>query len=97
MEIDPLIPRRKALRLMGISPSTGDRREKQDPDFPERVQIGPNRWAHRSSDVQRWIETRPVLRRGPDEAASRPVNAASVAAPHASPSPSPRQRKEVPR
>ena len=63
MEIDPLIPRRRALRLMGLSPSTGDRREKSDPTFPVRVGIGPNRWAFRASDIKRWVESRPTMRR----------------------------------
>lgn len=65
MEIDPLIPRRKALRdLLGLSPSTGDRREKTDPSFPKRVAIGPKRWAYRASDIKRWIDSRPTMNRG---------------------------------
>lgn len=54
-----LIPRRKALRIMGMSVSTGDRRERSDPDFPPRIEIGPSRWAYRKADCLRWIESRP--------------------------------------
>ena len=61
--VDALIPRRRALRLMGMSPRTGDNREKRDPSFPVRVAIGPSRFAYRASDVQRWIDSRPTAPR----------------------------------
>lgn len=60
--IDPLIPWRQALPLMGLSPSTGERRRKSDPTFPPRVAIGPKRWALRASAIRRWNETRPTDR-----------------------------------
>ncbi len=58
-----LIPRRTALRTMGMSVRTGDRREKTDPDFPPRVAIGPGRYAYRKADLLRWIAERTIAPR----------------------------------
>ena len=62
-QIDALIPRTQGRKAMGLSRTTEWRRERDDPTFPKRVQIGPGSWAYRVSDVQRWIETRPTVRR----------------------------------
>jgi predicted DNA-binding transcriptional regulator AlpA len=59
--VDPIVPWRQALRLMGMSASTG-RRRKNDPAFPERVAIGPHRWALRASAIREWIASRPTDR-----------------------------------
>ena len=60
--IDPLIPWRLALHMMGMSPATGRRRSENDPTFPERVAIGPNRWALRASTIRQWNDSRPTDR-----------------------------------
>ncbi len=59
MDIVQLIPRRQALRLMGISSSTGWRMERSDPFFPRKVEICPGRFALRADEVQIWIDSRP--------------------------------------
>ena len=60
--IDPLIPWRLALHMMGMSLATGRRRSENDPTFPERVAIGPNRWALRASTIRQWNDSRPTDR-----------------------------------
>jgi predicted DNA-binding transcriptional regulator AlpA len=57
--IDQLIQRRKGLAILGMSPTTGWRRERDDPDFPPKLEIGPHRYGYRLSDLQRYIATRP--------------------------------------
>ena len=68
-----LIPRRTALRTLGMSVRTGDRREKTDPDFPPRVAIGPGRWAYRKADCLRWIESRTAAPREVAEKVVAPI------------------------
>ncbi len=82
--IDPLVPWRKATFLMGLSPSTADRRRKSDPEFPPRVAIGPERWGLFASDIRQWNETRPTDR----EVAFEP--------PKKSPKKSPKNRLDTP-
>jgi predicted DNA-binding transcriptional regulator AlpA len=65
-----LVPRRTALRTMGMSVRTGDRREKSDPTFPPRVVIGPGRYAYRKADLLAWIERRVQPRATSAEAAT---------------------------
>jgi predicted DNA-binding transcriptional regulator AlpA len=67
--IDALIKRSRAFQRMGMSRTTGWRRERDDPTFPKAIRTGPNSWVFRVADVQRWIETRPVRQTTPKEAA----------------------------
>src|SRR5438128_1761440 len=57
--VDQLIPRRKGLVLLGISPTTAWRRERDDPEFPPKVRVGHLRYAFRLSDLEKYIATRP--------------------------------------
>jgi predicted DNA-binding transcriptional regulator AlpA len=65
MEIEQLVPRRQGYKMLGLSNTTGWRREKQDPEFPRPVVCGPNRFAFRLSDLQAYIATRPAAVVGP--------------------------------
>jgi predicted DNA-binding transcriptional regulator AlpA len=68
--IEQLIPRRKGYKIVGVSVSTGQRRERDDPDFPKPVLMGPGRFGFKLSELQSYINTRPAAVRGP-----RPVRA----------------------
>ena len=58
--MDELIKRTKAHRAMGMSSTTAWRRARDDPDFPKAIQTGPQSFCYRASDIQRWIDTKPV-------------------------------------
>jgi len=60
--LDKLIRRSDAFRAMGLSRTTAWRRERSDPTFPPRIQIGPNSYRYRVSDVQRWMQSLPIAR-----------------------------------
>jgi predicted DNA-binding transcriptional regulator AlpA len=63
--IEQLIPRRQGYKMVGLSNTTGWRRERDDPEFPKPVVSGPNRFAFKLSDLQRYIASRPVAVPGP--------------------------------
>ena len=58
-DLDALIKRAKAYKRLDVSRTTGWRLERDDPSFPRAIKIGPNSWAFRVADVQRWIDSRP--------------------------------------
>jgi predicted DNA-binding transcriptional regulator AlpA len=59
LDIDRIIRRPKGLAMLGMSLTTGWRRERDDPEFPPKLQLGPHRYGYRLSDLQRYIATRP--------------------------------------
>ena len=62
---EQIIPLRKGYRMMGYSVTTGWRREKQDPTFPKRVEIGHGRFGLRLSEIENYIAARPAAVIGP--------------------------------
>ena len=64
-KIEQLIPRRRGYKMLGLSNTTGWRRERQDREFPKPVAIGPGRFAFKLSDLQNYINTRPAAVIGP--------------------------------
>ncbi len=71
-DLEALIKRPRALRLMALSRTTAWRREQDDPTFPKAVRIGPHSFAYRVRDVHRWIETRqPALKTRSADGAAR--------------------------
>ena len=63
-EIDRLIPCSAGRKAMGLSRTSAWRRERSDPTFPQRIQIGHNSYRYRLGDVRRWIAGLPVVKRG---------------------------------
>lgn len=61
MQADELIRARIAEKMMGAtSRTTAWRRQREDPDWPARRQVGPSSYAYLASEVQHYIESRPV-------------------------------------
>ena len=58
-KFEQLIPRRQGYKMMGLSNATGWRRERQDPEFPKAVAIGPRRFGFLLSHIENYIATRP--------------------------------------
>lgn len=54
-----IIPRRQAFAAIGWSSSTGRRREKSDPNMPDRVAIGPLRYGFRLDEWERYVAALP--------------------------------------
>lgn len=55
-----LIHQRDLCALLGVSRSTLFRWER-DGHFPRRIKLGPKRVAWRKSDIEDWIDARPVM------------------------------------
>ena len=81
MDIVQLIPRRQALRLMGISSSTGWRMERSDPSFPRKVETSSGRFALRADEVQIWIDSRPRIAQASAPAAATAARKAAASSP----------------
>ncbi len=64
-KVEQLIPRRQGYKMLGLSNTTGWRRERQDPEFPRPVACGPGRFAFKLSDLQAYIASRPAAVVGP--------------------------------
>lgn len=62
-QVDAIIPRRRAWReFLGCSITTGYRHENNNPEWPKVIKIGPGRYGYRLSDIQRYIDTRPLAK-----------------------------------
>ena len=58
---DSLLRRREVERIAGVSRSS-IYRLMQESDFPRPVRIGPGTVRWKASDIEAWIESRPVAR-----------------------------------
>jgi prophage regulatory protein len=50
-----LVARSELIELLTVSPSTFWRIENQ-PNFPKKIKLGPNRVAYKVSEIEKWID-----------------------------------------
>ena len=58
--IDRLVPTREARRLLGIGRTSECSYRATIAGFPQRVTVGPGRYAYRASDLAAFIASRPA-------------------------------------
>ncbi len=63
--VDRLVPPREARAILGIGRTSEASYRKTLPDFPQRLAVGPGRYAYRESDLAKFIATRPAAPTGP--------------------------------
>ena len=50
--------RQTAAQMLGVSISTLDRLDKNDPTFPQKIRLGKRRAGWRSESIKKWLEER---------------------------------------
>lgn len=78
---DRLVTRREGYRILALSNTTGFRRERDDPNFPQPIEIGPKRFGFRLSELMKYLDSLPRREADPERSrAAKKLVARGIAA-----------------